>query len=218
MRTLAVIALKGGSGKTTMATHLALAAHRRGVGTLLVDLDPQHSAHNVLSARGEPGPACVTSSGATLMAAQLAALGLGKQLMIIDTQAAVVEDASEAIVLADLAVMVARPTLLDLAGLAPAVRIVRQLGKPSIVVLNQAPAAREGAESPQVARALRALDHMGAIVAPTIVRSRTIYQTALETGRSAEEMWDAAAKREIATLWKFVDAALAASADGARRS
>ena len=35
MRTIAVIARKGGSGKTTIATHLALAAHLRGYKTLL---------------------------------------------------------------------------------------------------------------------------------------------------------------------------------------
>ena len=44
LKTLAVIALKGGSGKTTVATHLALAAHLRGRQTLVVDTDPQNSA------------------------------------------------------------------------------------------------------------------------------------------------------------------------------
>jgi chromosome partitioning protein len=218
LRTLAVIALKGGSGKTTVATHMALAAHRRGVDTLVVDMDRQCSAQNILAARADPGPTCVTASGAQLMSTQLAAVGLGKELLVVDTQAGAVEDAGEAIVLADLAIMVVRPTLLDLAGLAPTLQIVSQLKKPSIVVVNQAPVAREGVEAPLVKRALRALDYMRATVAPTILRYRTIYQTALETGRSAEEMWDPAAKREVATLWKFVDAAVGAAAGGARRS
>lgn len=211
-----MIALKGGSGKTTVATHLALAAHRRGLDAMLVDLDPQGSARNILGARADPGPTCLTSSGDKLMAAQLAALGSGKEVLVVDTQAGAVEDLGEAIVLADLALMVVRPTLLDLAGLAPTLQIVRRLAKPSIVVVNQAPVAREGVEAPLVKRALRALDYMQALVAPTIIRSRTIYQTALETGRSAEEMWDAAAKREISTLWKFIDAALLAAAGGRR--
>ena len=63
MRTVAVIALKGGSGKTTVATHLALAAHLRGVDTLVVDIDPQRSAENILSARMQTGPACIASTG-----------------------------------------------------------------------------------------------------------------------------------------------------------
>ena len=205
-----MIALKGGSGKTTIATHMALAAHLRDVATLVVDLDPQHSAKGVLSARESAGPDYVASSGSALMAAKFAALGLGKQLLVIDTAAGAVEDVSEALVLADLALLVARPTLLDLAGLAPTLSIVRRLGKPAVVVVNQAPVARGSVEAPLVKRALRGLEYLQATVAPVIVRSRTMYQTALETGRSAEEMSDAAAAREIAALWDFVEAELMA--------
>ena len=208
MRTLAVIALKGGSGKTTVATHLALAAHLRGRDTLLVDIDPQGSSHEVLSARQGPGPACVTATGAGLMSAQLAAVGLKKDLLLIDTPAGAVEDVSEAIVLADAAVMVVRPTLLDIAALARTLALVRRLKKPSTVVVNQAPVAREGVEAPVVKRALRALEYMRLPVAPVIVRSRAVYQTAVETGRSAEEMTDLAAAREIAGLWDYIDKAL----------
>ena len=208
MRTLAVIALKGGSGKTTVATHMALAAHLRGLDTLLVDIDPQASSHEVLSARQGPGPECLTSTGASLMAAQLAAVGLKKDLLLIDTAAGAVEDVSEAIVLADAAVMVVRPTLLDIAALARTLAIVRRLKKPSTVVVNQAPVAREGVEAPVVKRALRALEYMRLPIAPVIVRSRAIYQTAVETGRSAEELADPAAAREIAGLWEYIDKAL----------
>ena len=211
MRTIAVIALKGGSGKTTVATHLALAAHRRGVDTLVVDIDPQRSADDILGARTDPGPTCVVSTGAKLMAAKFAALGGGKQLLVIDTQAGALEDVSEAVVLADLAVMVVRPTLLDIAGLARTLQLVRRLGKPATVIVNQAPTPREGVEPPLVKRALRALAFMKAPVAPVIVRARTIYQLALETGRSAEEMADPAAAREIASLWRFVEGELTAA-------
>ncbi len=203
-----MIALKGGSGKTTVATHLALAAHLRGLETLLVDIDPQGSSHEVLSARQGPGPECLTSTGARLMAAQLAAVGLKKDLMLIDTPAGVVEDVSEAIVLADAAVMVVRPTLLDIAALARTLALVRRLKKPSTVVVNQAPVPREGVEAPTVKRALRALEYMRLPVAPVIVRARAIYQTAVETGRSAEELGDQAAVREIAGLWDYIDKAL----------
>ena len=215
MQTLAVIALKGGSGKTTLATHLALAAHFRGVDTLLVDVDPQRSADNILATRTEPGPARLSAAGVKLMAAQFAAQGLKKQLMVIDTPAGFVEDITQAVVLADLSVLVVRPTLIDLSSLAQTLSLVRRLGKPALVVMNQAPPAREGVESPLVNRALRALDYMQAKVSPTIVRSRTVYQLALETGRSAEEMSDPAAKREIAGVWGRVAAALAEAGGGA---
>jgi chromosome partitioning protein len=213
LQTIAVIALKGGSGKTTVATHLAIAAHLRGQDVLVADLDRQRSIYNILDARDAEGPACVIAAGPTLMAAQFAAVGLKKQLMVIDTPAGAVEDVSEAVVLADLAVLVVRPTLLDLSGLAPSLSLVRRMRKPSLVVMNQAPTAREGMESPLVRRALRALDYMCAPVAPSILRTRTAFQTALETGRSAEETADAAAAAEIAALWGFVEAALEAPAE-----
>lgn len=206
-----MIALKGGSGKTTVATHLALAAHLRGVDTLLADSDPQKSAQDVLSARESPGPQVAVVSGATLLNTQFAAEGLGKQLLVIDTPAGQVEDVSEAIVLADFAIMVVRPTLLDLAGLVRTLSIVRRLGKPSAVILNQAPVAREGVESPLVKRILKGLDYMQAPVAPVIMRSRASYQTALERGRSAEETSDRAAAGEVAELWDYVFARLAES-------
>ena len=211
MRTIAVIALKGGSGKTTIATHLALAAHLRGLDTLVVDVDPQRTAEYVLSARAAPGPTCLATTGAKLMSAKFAAVGLKKQLMIIDTPAGAPQDVGEALVLADYALLVVRPTLIDLSGLARSLVIARRLEKPSAVVLNQAPFAREGIEPPLVKRAMRGLDYMKAPLAPVIVRARAIYQTALETGRSAEETADTAAAKEIATLWDFVEAQMAAT-------
>ncbi|MBT9473739.1 MAG: AAA family ATPase [Pseudomonadota bacterium] len=215
MRTLAVIALKGGSGKTTVATHLALGAHLRGVDTLLVDIDPQFSARDILSARETPGPECVTSSGRNVLAAQFGALSQRKELLIIDTPAGAVEAVSEAIVIADFALLVVRPTLIDLSGLARTLMLVRKLGKACAVVVNQAPVARENVEAPLVKRALKGLDYMQAPLAPVILRSRSIYQTALERGRSAEEMTDRAAAREIAALCDFVQARMAAKPDEA---
>jgi chromosome partitioning protein len=209
VRTIAVIALKGGSGKTTVATHLALAAHRRELDVLVADIDPQHSAHDVLSAREAPGPACVMTTGPKLLAAQMAAIGLNKDLMVIDTPAGALADLSEALVLAEYAVMVVRPTLMDIAGLVRTYQLVRRIGKPCTVVVNQAPVARVDNEAPLVKRALRGLEYMQAPLAPVILRHRSIYQTALENGRSVEESPDRSAAAEVAALWEFVASELA---------
>jgi len=205
MRTVAVVALKGGSGKTTIAAHLALAAHLRGLKVLVADTDPQRSTMEVLGARATPGPETLAASGAGLLAAKFGAERTGKDLMIVDTAAGALEDASEALVLADFAVVVVRPTLLDLHALARTMTLVSRLKKPFTVVVNQAQPAREGVEAPQVVRAMKALSYMRVSIAPVIVRARTIYQTALETGRTAEELQDAAAAREMAALWDYVD-------------
>ena len=218
MRTLAVIALKGGSGKTTVATHLALAGSLRGLDTVFADIDPQRSGFNIMSAREGGGPICVPTTGAQLLKAKFEGLAYRRQFMVIDTAAGFVEDASETIVLADLTLLVVRPTLIDLSGLAPALSLVRKLGKPSLVVMTQAPVAREGSEAPLVRRAMRALDYMQAVVAPTVLRSRVVYQVALETGRSAEEMSDPAAAREVALLWRHVAGELGVDPELVRRT
>jgi chromosome partitioning protein len=45
---------------------------------------------------------------------------------------------------------------------------------------------------------------MQAPLAPVILRSRAVYQTGLERGRSAEEMLDKAAAKEVAKLWAYL--------------
>lgn len=207
MRTIAVIARKGGSGKTTVATHLALAAHLRGMKTVLADTDPQRSASDVLKARRGDGPGRVDTSGPKLFALQVASMRTGTDALVIDTPAGSEEDASHAIVLADLSLLVLRPTFLDLAAAVHTVDIVRRLRKPAMIVVNQAPAAREGVEAPAVKRALQALRIMRLPVTPTILRSRAVYQSALEQGRSAEEMTaqDPAGAREMGEFWEFIE-------------
>lgn len=204
MRTIAVIARKGGSGKTTVATHLALAAHLRGFKTLLADTDPQRSSMEVLRARRGSGPERADTSGSKLFALQMQAMRSGVEAMVIDTAAGAEEDLASAIVLADLSLLVLRPTFLDMAAVHT-VDVVRRLRKPAMIVVNQAPATREGVESPAVKRALQALRIMRLPVVPTILRSRAIYQSALEGGRSAEETGDAAAAREVAEFWAFIE-------------
>lgn len=218
MRTIAVIALKGGSGKTTFAIHMALAAHLRGLKTLVADVDPQRSATEVLSARVGPGPGCVDLSGRDLFPTQIAAVGAGIELMVIDTAAGAVEDVGQSIVLADLSLLVVRPTLLDIAAAVRTVNVVRRLRKDAVFVVNQAAPAREGVEPPMVKRAMRALESIPLPVAPTLLRARTVYQTAPETGRSAEESYDEAAAKEIADLWSYIEQRAFAQRDDPPRS
>jgi len=204
MRTIAIVARKGGSGKTTVAVHMALAAHLGGRRTLLADADPQRSSSLVLNARRGCGPAVAETSGPKLFALQVAALRDDVDTLIIDTAAGAEDEVAHAIVLADLCLLVLRPTFLDFAAAIRTSDVVRRLHKPGLIVLNQAPVPRAGSEPPLVKKAHEALRLMRLPVAPAIVRARASYQTALESGRSVEELGGPAAK-EIGELWTFVE-------------
>jgi chromosome partitioning protein len=201
MRTIAVIARKGGSGKSTVAVHLAMAAHLRGRKVLVADTDAQRSATHALRGRREAGPGLVETSGAKLFALQNAALRAGVETLVIDTPAVVEEEISHAIVAADLCLLVIRPTFFDLAAAIQTGEIVRRLRKPVLALLNQAPSSRAGK------RALEALRVLRLPVAPVTLRARASYQSALETGRSVEELDPPTeAGLEVADLWNFVEA------------
>lgn len=205
MRTIAVIARKGGSGKSTVAVHLALAAHLRGRKVFVADTDAQRSTSHVLRGREGSGPELAATSGAKLFALQVAAQRAGTDLLIVDTPAVVEEELSHAIVAADLCLLVIRPTFLDLAAAAQTTDIVRRLRKPMLVVMNQAAPARAGIDPPAVKRAMQVLEMLRLPVVPTVLRARAAYQSALDTGRSVEEVeGQAEAAQEVAGVWDFV--------------
>jgi chromosome partitioning protein len=206
VKTIAVIARKGGSGKTTVAVHLALAAHRRQLKTWLVDTDPQGSSSEVLKARQADGPVCAPAVGAGLIDRQAAALAVGAELMLVDTPAASEGEIAHAIALAQLSVLVIRPTFLDIAASIQTAQILRRLRKPGLILLNQAPVPREGVEPPAVKKAIEALRLMRLPVIPVVLRSRAVYQTALATGQSAEELAAGGpAGEEVAQAWSFIE-------------
>jgi len=206
MKTIAVIARKGGSGKTTVAVHVALAAHLRSRRTLMADTDPQRSSSVVLRSRRGAGPEVAETSGPKLFALQVAAQRSGVNTMVIDTPAGAEDEVAHAIVLADLSLLVIRPTFLDFAAAIRTAEVLRRLRKPGLVVLNQAPPPRAGVEAPIVKKAQEAARIMRLSVAPTIVRARAAYQSVLEQGCSAEELGGATpASQEIAELWSFIE-------------
>jgi chromosome partitioning protein len=206
MRTIAVIARKGGSGKTTVAVHLAIAAHLRGHKTLLADSDPQRSSSDVLKGRRGAGPGWTETAGPSLLSVQVSAQRAQTDALVIDTAAGAEDELAHAIVLADLSLLVIRPTFLDFAAAIRTVDVIRRLRKPGIIVLNQAPAPREGVEPPAVKKAMEALRMLRMPVAPTILRARAAYQSALESGCSAEEVDpSSAAASDMAALWSFVE-------------
>lgn len=209
LRIIAVAARKGGSGKTTLAVHLALAAHLRGHKAVLADADPQRSASESLRARAGEGPGLLEAGASSLAAIAAQCENAGVDYLVIDTAGGPGPEAGQAMALADLVLLTARPTFLDIAAAVRTFAEARTLGRRSLIVFNQAPPRRMGEETAHVAKALEALRFTNMPVSPDIVRARALYQTSLAVGRSVEEMGASPAADEMASLWRQVETFLA---------
>src|SRR5262249_22729801 len=121
---LAVANTKGGTGKTTTAVYLAAGLHRLG-RTLLLDCDPQRSAE-VWSSHDPIWPFPVVSRAPPDTLRMLPELGRGFEYVVIDTPPGDVAIIKSAVMAADLVLVPASPTGLDLNRLMPTVELLRE--------------------------------------------------------------------------------------------
>jgi chromosome partitioning protein len=209
LKTLAVLSRKGGTGKTTLALHLAVAAHAAGRSTLLVDLDRQRSALTWRRQRAFSGPRVVDAKPGALFTMQLAAERMGTDLMTIDTSPSGDEDAEQAARVANFCLIVLRPNFLDLRAVEASADLVHRLNRPACFVINQAPPRRGGQEAAAIPETVEALERFGIPVAPIGMRSRIAYQRSLETGHVAQEVEpEGPAAMEIFSLWRWIEEVL----------
>src|SRR3954467_11739905 len=85
MHTLAILSQKGGSGKTTLALHLATLAESFGQAAAVIDIDPQASAAIWKDLPKIATPVVVSIPAARLQQALDAARGAGADLAVIDS-------------------------------------------------------------------------------------------------------------------------------------
>jgi len=199
-RVIVVACQKGGSGKTTIAAHLAVQASRVGHGpTVLVDADPQGSLGQWWSARKDDALALATAQLADLAANPAELRSRGAAFAIIDTPPALTASIEQVIAIADLVLIPARPSPHDLRAIGATVAMARKAGKPFLFVLNgAAPRAHITAE------AVAALSEHGR-VAPVILHQRSDYAVSMIDGRTVmETAASGRSAQEIAELWEFV--------------
>ena len=116
MYTITLVAQKGGTGKTTLAINLAVAAEAVGHRAVLIDLDPQASAAGWGDHRTLARPVVAPVPATRLDDALGTARAHGADLAIIDTAPHSESSALEAARAADLALIPLRPGILDLRG------------------------------------------------------------------------------------------------------
>lgn len=199
MRTLAIISQKGGVGKTTLATALAVAAEASGRSAAIFDLDPQASAAFWKDTREAGAPAVIAVPPARLQHVLKAAAASGCALAIIDAPPFAKDIAFEAAQHADFILIPTRPAVLDVMAMTKTLELVRHYAKPSTVVLTFCPV-----QGREVADTEAAVKQLGAMLSPVRIHNRVAYSRAQQTGLSAQEFEpDGKAADEIKQLYSF---------------
>ena len=183
MKTIALIAQKGGTGKTTLALTLALAAEQDGKQAVIIDLDPQATACRWSDRREAETPVVADAQAARLGKALKAAEELGVDLVIVDTPARNAEASLEAAKLADLVVLPCRTQIYDLETVPSSRELVAVAGNPpALVVLNAVPPRGSRAEQTR-----KAITDFGLPVCSVTLGHRAAFGDAATRGLTALE-------------------------------
>ena len=124
MKVIAVLNQKGGSGKTTIATHLARALQLDGADVLLVDSDPQGSARDWAAVR-EDQPLTVVGIDRPTIDRDVKAIGR-RDFVVIDGAPQAADLAVSAIKAADFVLIPVQPSPYDIWATADLVELVKQ--------------------------------------------------------------------------------------------
>jgi chromosome partitioning protein len=200
MKVIAIASRKGGSGKTTLAGHLAVQAERAGAGPVaLVDVDPQGSLADWWNKRAAPTPVFLQTALSDLADNIERLRDAGVNLLFIDTPPALTSTIGDVIRLSDLVVIPTRPSPHDLRSVGATAELVEHLGKPLIFALNGAtPRARITSE------AVAILSRHG-LLAPVIIHQRVDFASSMIDGRTVMELSGGTrSAAEIGKLWTYL--------------
>lgn len=201
MNVVALIAQKGGTGKTTLAISLAVAAEDKGLSTVVIDLDPQATACHWSDRRPMAAPIVIDAQPARLPQALHKASEAGVQLAIIDTPARSEQSALAAAKVSDLVLVPCRPQVYDIETIPNTLELLALAGnKPGLVVFNAIP--HQGNRHEQASRAAQDL---GIKVCPATVGQRAAFGDAAALGLSVQD-YEAEGKAafEIRKLFRYV--------------
>jgi chromosome partitioning protein len=200
MRSIAFLSQKGGSGKTTLAVHIAVAAQGAGDRVVLIDTDPQSSALAWAQARKEEHPAVHKSTASGLAKLLEKARSEDRTLAVIDTPPHAVPGVDLIARTADFLVIPCRPSVLDLAAISSSVHLARASGRPAVFVLNAC-----DPRAPEVEQSKSLLARHGFPVAPVDVGHRRAFSRALSTGSAVTEFEPRGkGAEEIIALWEWL--------------
>jgi chromosome partitioning protein len=203
--TICVFSNKGGTGKTTIAVHLAL-AYAQKASTALLDVDPQGTAAEWIKRRpaDRKSPLAVPCTGRD---AVTRALDLARrdqiENVILDLPPHSSAQVAWLLSEADLIVVPTRPTATDIVTLQQTVDLVHAAKRPSGFVLT--------AFKPHLVEAREIAPILAKYHLPVIgaLGDRIAYSRGLPAGLGGHEMGDETAAQEVARLLKSVSKARA---------
>lgn len=199
MKTILVTSQKGGSGKTTVAAHLAVEAERNQTSAWLIDTDKQGTLSLWHDRREAEFPQRVDLPFSRLADGLKTIAERGAAYCFVDTAPTISEQNTSLLRLADLVLIPVRPSPADLWAVSETVKLVKETGQPFLFVITQA--------KPQAtitAQTIAALSEHGQ-VAQTFIADRVSYAVAMTGGKTAPELQPKGpAAEEIKGLWQNI--------------
>jgi chromosome partitioning protein len=183
MQVVSFVTQKGGTGKSSLAVSLAVAAVESGLKVAVLDIDPQGTAGEWYKRRIAEAPE-VHSLPWTYLSSRLYTLDRqGYDLAILDTPGADSHAASGAMREAHFCLLPVRPSVADIEASKPTVRYLNEHDKPFAFVLNQCPT---GGRTSRTSNARMALQLLGSLCDPTLAH-RSDHVDALAAGLGVTE-------------------------------
>jgi chromosome partitioning protein len=200
MHVLAVVAQKGGCGKSTLSVGLAVAAMAFGERVALIEADAQGTLSKWKERRDSPYPRVVSVTEPADIERAISRLQAdGVWLAIIDTAATINSLATTAIAEADFCLIPARPSPADIEASIPTLIAIRRLNRRFAYILNQTPP-----RGSRLSEAATSLHSLGVLALP-YVQLRNDHQDALGAGLAVTEFAQSGkASEEIRGLWHWV--------------
>ena len=200
MKVISVLNQKGGSGKTTIATHLARAIQLKGFSVLLVDSDPQGSSRD-WAAVNEENPVPVVGIDRPTIERDLKRIA-EKDYVIIDGAPQAADLAISAIKASDIIIIPVQPSPYDIWATSDLVDLVKQRIEMTDGKLKAAFVVSRTIKGTKIGKEISvALSDYGLPVLETSITQRVIYPTSASIGSSVlDEEPAGEASKEINNL------------------
>ncbi len=207
MKVWSIVSQKGGSGKTTLALHLAIAA-AKGRKVLVIDLDPQQSAERWHAIRqrttgSKDDPSIAAGPHQKLGDMLKTARKLGAELVLIDTPPKLDKAIIPSLAAATMVLVPLKSSILDLQALedcADLVNLAKARSK-TVVILNAVPTGRN--RETAIKESLRTASGLKLEAVPERLSELPAFSQGLKSGRGVTETEkNGTAAKEITALYQ----------------